>query len=482
MIPLTPEQITARRVELHTVEDQLRALGRRRSTLRAEILSGYAQPEKTDARQLSLPVEDKAALDEAASEAVDEARSKDVSRAILLALEGRSQATVEGLLQVVGTQFRMTGRRPVTAEEIEDEMAALLAQGALERGDKPGWYRRPQAPQSRSKNEKAPEKAREEGPSEANLQRTILRVMLPGAWMGVASILPAVNEATGATVETAEIVRCMRDLTNAGRVEDHPTGLSWRLVPEAPKATPAKKGKATPKKAAKPARKAAGTKTAKGPPSPPNKRPDAGLKVRPLLQNWLYQRILWAGEEGASYLDICDEVYPTPFYAEELAAPLDLLLAVGLVEKQQRPGKRPRQTVSWYVARPDELGRSVDEVILDEIAGTLADAPLSALEMANSISVPVGTLTLILCDLEKQRRVTRQGDLWRLATAQDRTIPLIPDVKPAPAREEAAELCPGTAPNTPPTGRPSLPVSPSAPGAAANARASAASTHPPASP
>lgn len=43
---LTPEAVQARRLELATVEEQIRALGRRKSVLRAEILSGYAAPAK----------------------------------------------------------------------------------------------------------------------------------------------------------------------------------------------------------------------------------------------------------------------------------------------------------------------------------------------------------------------------------------------------------------------------------------------------
>jgi hypothetical protein len=138
--------------------------------------------------------------------------------------------------------------------------------------------------------------------------------------------------------------------------------------------------------------------------------------------------------------------------------------------------------VSWYVAKPDEFGRSVDEVIFDEIAGTLADGAQTVDALGASLSVVRPLMVHVFGEMERQHRVVRQGDLWRLATAQDRTLPILPDLKPAPAREEAAELCPGIAPNTLPTGRPSLPVSPSAPGGAASARASAASTPPPASP
>lgn len=43
---LTAEAVQARRLELATVEEQIRALGRRKSVLRAEILSGYAAPVK----------------------------------------------------------------------------------------------------------------------------------------------------------------------------------------------------------------------------------------------------------------------------------------------------------------------------------------------------------------------------------------------------------------------------------------------------
>lgn len=575
MIPLTSEQITARRVELHTVEDQLRTLGRRRSTLRAEILSGYAQPEKVDARQLSLPVEDKAAL--------DEARSQDVRKAILLALEGRSQATAEGLLQIVGTQFRMTGRRPVTAEEIEDEVMALSIQGALVPGSKPGWYRRPQAPQSRAKNEKAPV----EGPSEANLRRTVLRVMLPGAWMGVASILPAVNEATGATVETAEIVRCMQDLTNAGRVEDHPSAFSWRLVPEAPKATTAKKGKATPKKVTKPARKAAETKTATPEPpvdeAPPQFSPEARqAAIRAAILDELGHGLATFGELLTSTMRALAEARQGMPKHSEMHEALELLCRIGSVEKDRdgksyrlppppapepkkkapKKPKAPPPTVTvgeavdkilaahppqrWQKTRAlvaqriagnrgypipvaglylsgDGQGAEIDAVLAlfaeagavqrkqsgmqrlveagaavkeDDIPGDILrltreyvlglvverNEPPTTDELAAALELPRGLVLSVLDELKDAGRLARaQAGCW-IASAQDRTLPILPDVEPAPAREEAAELCPGTAPNTPPAGRPSWPVSPSAPEAAASARASVASTTPAAPP
>lgn len=55
MIHLTPEQIDARRVEYAQIEEQIRVLGRRKSILKGEILSGYAAPAKgVPAEQLSL--------------------------------------------------------------------------------------------------------------------------------------------------------------------------------------------------------------------------------------------------------------------------------------------------------------------------------------------------------------------------------------------------------------------------------------------
>lgn len=55
MIALTSEQLSERRAELAQVEEQIRSLGRRRSVLRSEILSGYAAPAKgVPAEQLTL--------------------------------------------------------------------------------------------------------------------------------------------------------------------------------------------------------------------------------------------------------------------------------------------------------------------------------------------------------------------------------------------------------------------------------------------
>lgn len=58
--PLTHAQIDQRRTELATVEEQLRALSRRRTHLRREILTGYALPSPVEGKQLSLPAVEEA--------------------------------------------------------------------------------------------------------------------------------------------------------------------------------------------------------------------------------------------------------------------------------------------------------------------------------------------------------------------------------------------------------------------------------------
>lgn len=144
MIALSSSQVDERRTELAAVEEQLRQLGRRRSHLRREILAGYALPERqTGTRQLPLPaVEDKADLEVAADEAVKEGRREDVRRAILLALEGRAEATVEGLLNILATQFELTNRLPATRDEVSAVVEVLVGSGLLVPGKKTGWYKR----------------------------------------------------------------------------------------------------------------------------------------------------------------------------------------------------------------------------------------------------------------------------------------------------------------------------------------------------
>ena len=65
--------------------------------------------------------------------------------------------------------------------------------------------------------------------------------------------------------------------------------------------------------------------------------------------------------------------------------------------------------------------------------------PMTSATLASALSVQHAIVWDLLVELRDEHRVTRQGNLWRLATAQDRTLPILPDVEPAPAREEAAE-------------------------------------------
>lgn len=540
MIPLTNTQISERRVELHTVEDQLRTLGRRRSTLRAEILSGYAQPERVDARQLSLPVEDRAALDEAAAEAVDEARSQDVRKAILLALEGRSQATVEGLLQIVGTQFRMTGRRPVTAEEIEDEVMALSIQGALVPGSKPDWYRRPEAPQSRAKNEKAPAKEPAVlGPlTMTQVRQAILDEI--GTWKrwhsGAAAdqALWAELRRTGHDEDedgsSFDVARAIDDvgmqaltaLATEGKIQCSEKPGNWGNLyaplhvprtaeggpdePKHPRKPAVKKGKAQPKKTTKPARKAAKKAPLKRVAETPART--LGSVTEEVLREWktwlireqLQAKVLEAMPLGAQlserdWKEMLSEMteqgrlerteenghtlyrLPPDDAADRAKDRVRWDFILDTVEKKIT--KRPLHIVPEGDAEeaicrlltdagallddgnletsceiPEKhAGKACMQVTREYLYDLIDEKPgQTAAELASAVEVPEGLVAALLAQLARAKKLRVTGkphDLrWHAIPAkekrpkphaQDRTLPILPDLQPAPAREEAAE-------------------------------------------
>jgi biotin operon repressor len=105
-------------------------------------------------------------------------------------------------------------------------------------------------------------------PTEANLQRAVLRALEGGGWLTLWEVVAWCRERSpGLRVREKAVRACLLALEKSGRVEHHEggpvTGESWRILPETPKAKPSK-GKASkpaPKKA--PAKgKARGSKAA----------------------------------------------------------------------------------------------------------------------------------------------------------------------------------------------------------------------------
>lgn len=390
MIALTMAQVDERRVEVASLTDQIRALGRRRRHLEREILSGYAQPERVDARQLSLPVEDKAALDEAASEAVAEVMAK----------KGKAPAKEAAVLgPLTMTQVR---------QAILDEIGTWKRWHSGAAADQALW---------------------------AELRRTGHDEDEDGDSFDVARAIDDVGMQALTALATEGKIQCS-ERPGSYNNSYAPLGVSRTAEggPEEPKPSrkPAvKKGKATPKKATKPAKKAARTTTAKkgrkptGKPPAPPAVPATG-HAQQVLRAWIYDRLAHTGPMSI------DQLYAAApaFHREDLVGTVHLLLACELVMEWEE---------GTYASSENLTGRTIDALVLDNIADALIDEPMTSAALASALSVQHAIVWDLLVELRDKHRVTRQGDLWRLATAQDRTLPILPDLEPAPAREEAAD-------------------------------------------
>lgn len=200
----------------------------------------------------------------------------------------------------------------------------------------------------------------------------------------------------------------------------HPTGCyggTWWGISDYSRVHPATKGK-------KAGKKAKAETEAPKPPLPPMTREETDFKdlgpTRKPLTNWLHQRLLWAGEAGVPWRSLSDELYPSPYFDDELRAAADLLVAVGLARVVGRPATRPdfrgkTHTVFTYFGDVDEHGRTVDEAMLDEIAGTLADGPQCLDELASCLVAPQWALLDVLQELVEAGRVRRlAGGDWAL--------------------------------------------------------------------
>lgn len=235
--------------------------------------------------------------------------------------------------------------------------------------------------------------------------------------------------------DTAQMKALLATMTASGAVVvDDQERYALPTPPKGKKKKPTKKAapkaKPQPKKPAK-SKKSKGAKAeaeAPLPPSPPMVREETDFKdlgpTRKPLTNWLHGRLLWAGETGARWPDLLDELDPSPYFADELNAAASLLVAVGLARREVRPGERRdyfgrTQNVYVYFGQVDEHGRSVDETVLDEIAGTLADGPQRLDELAPSLAVPQWALLDVLDELHQAGRARRLDDgSWALGAPQ----------------------------------------------------------------
>lgn len=155
---LTAEAVQARRLELATVEEQIRALGRRKSVLRAEILSGYAAPVK-GAPVEQLPLVETATATAAAP--VPQASRQELLRKAILDELGHGLATFGELLTTCMRDLAWTSQHMPQTTEVRDVLKALCEEGKVVWDEAKKVYHLPPPPApKKAKAKKAPEAPR----------------------------------------------------------------------------------------------------------------------------------------------------------------------------------------------------------------------------------------------------------------------------------------------------------------------------------
>jgi len=417
---LTHAQLTERRQELASVEEQLRALGRRRTLLKQEILSGYVVPEKKPAnRQLSLPVEEAPAQPPEAPAAPPVAPLRDRVRAALQTAKVRRSARV--LATLLGE----------SEEDVADELEGLeLAREVISKNTSAKAGRAYQLRERWEAKRKRPEKLKK-APKKPAPKKGEKALWKPGYKAGILPSLTAegnrralemIAAAPGQKMLTSE-VRAALDLPedcctpNGCYYQGSQAGGDWWGISSSGAETLAKPRKASTKKPK-------GRKPVGKPPVPPAV-PATG-HAQQVLRGWLHSRL---AHTGPMSIDQLCAAAPA-FHREDLVGTVHLLLACDLVMEWEQDS---------YAAAENLTGRSLDALVLDNIADALIDEPMTSAALASALSVQHAIVWDLLVELRDQGRVARQGELWRLATAQDRTTALFPGVEPAPSRKEAAE-------------------------------------------
>lgn len=168
---LTPEAVQARRLELAEVDAQIRALGRRKSVLRAEILSGYAAPVKgVAAEQLPL-VETATATTPATTAPEAPAQAPEAAKAATATATARTavQQREAVLAALRAAKGRRSGKVLATLlgeseEDIHECLMELIQRGEA-RSARRGGYEATDKPQPQGRDTK-PGKGRKKGKKE----------------------------------------------------------------------------------------------------------------------------------------------------------------------------------------------------------------------------------------------------------------------------------------------------------------------------
>ena len=477
MIPLTHEQIGERRLELATVEEQIRALGRRKSVLRAEILSGYAAPVKgKPAEQLPLvetatattpatqPPEAPAQAPEAAKPATATTTAtplRDRVRAALGAAKVRRSAKVLALLLGESEEdvaYELEGlelAREVIGKNTSDKAGRAYelrnrweAKRGKDRDTKPGKAsKKPAAKKPAAKKAKGAAKGKKASKAEAPapppaapspapapqasrqelLRKAIMDELGHGLGHGLATfgelLTTCMRDLAWTSQEmpkTTEVRDVLRALCEEGKVVWDEAKKVYHLPPP-PHPEPKKKGKAEPQ--------------------------TAGAFLENLLAS--VSSTQWGQARG----EICERI------AQHKGRPVSvgpLLLKVGcdsnlvgavvtLLEEAGAlsityRGKVPSTLTLSATVSDDEIAHDLQALTRRYVRGLVEDwggDPTTA-DLAGNLELPAALIDSVLIELRAAQELLcdREGR-WSVrspkASAAARTAPLFADVEPAPA-------------------------------------------------
>lgn len=467
MIHLTPEQIDARRLEYAQIEEQIRVLGRRKSILKGEILSGYAAPAKGAApEQLSLdtatttttasapskaPVQGKEAAKPAT--ATTPATDRDVKPGkpldatlfkpskhpehLLPTLTGKGKRAVLDLLKSApGGRMPL---REITARLGLPDALPLPSECYYQSGD---WVLKetpkaskklapskpaPKAKPAAKKPARAPKKAKVK-PTLALGDQIYITLREWGTWYDVGHLEAAVRGAMplNAGPSTRDWNGVLADMLRSQRIERREEGgrVQFRLAP-LPKAK-------KPVEAPKPTRTVG----------------EAVKKIRSEVSVHGWQR---AREEVCTRIAQCKG---RPLSVGELlltcngdlVAPVIELLEMAEALSVGRTGTSPVVVTPSAAISDEEIAHDLQALSRRYLRGLVDDLrePPTTASLAEMLELPVGLVESVLRELrDGEELLCDAGGRWSVRsprpTAQARTLPLIPGVDPAPA---SGEPCP----------------------------------------
>mgnify|MGYP000970417186 FL=1 len=448
---LTPEAVQARRLELAEVDAQIKALGRRKSVLRAEILSGYAAPVKgAPAEQLPL-VETTTATPspEAPAQAPEAAKPATATTTARTAVQQR-EAVLAALRAAKG---RRSGQVLATllgeSEQDVHECLMELIQRGEARSARRGGYEatdKPQPPSRDVKPGKAAKKPAAKAPAkkakaakgkkaEGTRSRTwtvaedieaVLREW--GTWFEVGQLEAKVREALPLSLgpSTAEWNNALRGLIEVKKIQrrevDGQVQFRLAVAPE-----PKKKGKKAPEA-----------------PRPTVTVGEAMAKMlaEVSVHDWqqaraevcerLAQRKGQPVSVGSLLLKVgCDSNLVTPV--------LELLEEASAVSLGYK-AKSPSVVSLSAVVSDEEIAHDLQALTRRYVRGLVEDwggDPTTA-DLAGNLELPAALIDSVLIELRAAQELLcdREGR-WSVrspkASAAARTAPLFDDVEPAPA-------------------------------------------------